>query len=43
MAGCSAVAGVRAVTVKDGPGLAAAATVFTATGRTPERERERYV
>lgn len=37
MAGRSAVAAVRAVTVEDGPGLTAASAVFTTTGRTPER------
>lgn len=41
MAGRSAVAAVRAVTVEDGPGLTAEATVFTTTGRTPERDEKR--
>ena len=41
MAGGSAVAALGAVTVEDGPGLTAAAAVFTPIRRTPERERER--
>lgn len=36
VAGGSSVAAVRAVTVENGPGLAASASVFTTTGRTPE-------
>lgn len=39
MAGRSAVAAVRAVAVEGDPGLTAAAAVFTATGRTPGRDR----
>lgn len=43
VAGRSAVAAARAVAVEDGPGLTAAATVFTSTGRTPERENKQLL
>lgn len=41
VAGRSTVATVRAVAVKDSPGLTAGTAVFTRTGRTPETHRGR--
>lgn len=43
VAGGAAVAAVGAVAVEDGPGLSAASSVFTWTGRTPggDRHQER--
>lgn len=43
VAGRSAVAAVRAVTVKDRPGLTAEAAVFTMTGRTSKRHKPKRI